>query len=193
MVRFIFVATRSGVRCRGFALFEVLISVVVISVGLLAVTTLQTLALRTTQQAHLRNVASEYAIALSERIRSSAGDEIYLRPPGSDLYRLNPHVLCMLDIVGGSDSCPGVSSAVLSIIRADKSGMDAWVRDGLPQASWGLVLLKNQEVLAGPVLTRCDFSLASGSLASMPCSLQLSVSWRALRDDASSTLAYVFR
>ena len=55
----------------GVSLLEVLIAVLVLSVGLLGIAGLQTANLRNTQSAHQRTVAVLLAVSMSERIRAN--------------------------------------------------------------------------------------------------------------------------
>lgn len=62
---------RSLQRQAGVSLLEVLIAVLVLSVGLLGIAGLQTANLRNTQSAHQRTVAVLLAASMSERIRAN--------------------------------------------------------------------------------------------------------------------------
>lgn len=60
-------------RSRGFTLLEVLIAVLVFSLGLLGVAGLMVLSVRTNHSAYLRTQASFLAESMADRIRSSVG------------------------------------------------------------------------------------------------------------------------
>ena len=55
----------------GFMMLEVLISLVVITVGLISLSGLQIASLRVTNEAHLRNTASLFIMDFSERMRAN--------------------------------------------------------------------------------------------------------------------------
>lgn len=61
------------VRTRGFTLLEVLIAVLVFSLGLLGVAALMVLSVRTNHSAYLRTQASFLAQSMADRIRSNVG------------------------------------------------------------------------------------------------------------------------
>ncbi|MDR1855270.1 MAG: type IV pilus modification protein PilV [Azoarcus sp.] len=58
------------IRQRGFSMIEVLVTLVVLSLGLLGVAGLQVSSLKMSQAAASRSVASQYAYALLDKIRS---------------------------------------------------------------------------------------------------------------------------
>lgn len=181
----------------GFAFLEVLISIVVIGVGLLAVSALQTNALQSTHQATMRSFASDYALAFSERLRTGAADRLYDYSEDNEVYRMSALVACYLRAASNtafSDvnaQCP----AVPALVASDVVDMGAWLRGGLPQASWRLDVLRAGVVVASgaQMLAACDFSLASGALANQPCALQVTVNWQQPREASPSTLVYSFR
>lgn len=70
--RFYAVSQRQIQRQRGVSLLEVLIAVLVLSVGLLGVAGLQTANIRNTQSAHQRTMAVLLASSMGERIRANA-------------------------------------------------------------------------------------------------------------------------
>lgn len=184
----------SGVQS-GFAFLEVLISIVVIGVGLLAISVLQTNALQSTHQAVMRSIASDYALAFSERVRTGAGDKLYDYNEDNEVYRMNGLVACYLRAASNaafsdlSAQCP----AVPAVVASDVVDMSVWLA-GLPQASWRLDVLRAGVAASGAqAMAACDFSLASGSLANQPCALQVTVSWQRPREVSSSTLVYSFR
>jgi len=55
----------------GFSMIEVLVSLLVIAVGLLGLSGLQIASVKGTSNAHSRNVATNLAMELSERMRSN--------------------------------------------------------------------------------------------------------------------------
>lgn len=67
-----FIPARQIQRQRGVSLLEVLIAVLVLSVGLLGVAGLQTANIRNTQSAHQRTLAVLLASSMGERIRANA-------------------------------------------------------------------------------------------------------------------------
>ena len=184
-------------RQSGFAFMEVLISIVVIGVGLLAVSALQTRALQSTHQATMRSFASDYALAFSERMRTGVADRLYQFSEDNEVYRMNALVACYLRAASNtafsdaSTHCP----AIPAVVASDIVEMNAWIGAGLPQANWRLDVLRTGVVVASgaQALAACDFSLASGVSANQPCALQVTVNWQQPREASSSTLVYSFR
>jgi type IV pilus assembly protein PilV len=58
-------------RNQGYSLIEILVSIVVISVGLLGMATLQTRGIRFSQDAYLRSIASSQAYEMLDRMRAN--------------------------------------------------------------------------------------------------------------------------
>ncbi len=61
---------------KGFTLIEMLISVVVISVGILGVAALQTLGVRYTQNSYMLSIATQQAQDMAERIRANPAEMV---------------------------------------------------------------------------------------------------------------------
>ncbi len=62
---------RRGFRQHGFTLVEVLVSLLVLSLGLLALAALQSHSLKSTHSAYLRTQASQYAYDILDRMRAN--------------------------------------------------------------------------------------------------------------------------
>jgi len=72
----------------GFTLLEVLIALLVLSIGLLGLAALQTLGLRSNQMASMRTLATHYAYDMTDRMRANpegvdANQYIFTYNPGS--------------------------------------------------------------------------------------------------------------
>ena len=65
---------RNRERLRGFSLIEVLVSIVVLSVGLLGVAALQVGGLRVSQSSFYRAQAAQLATDMADRLRANAGE-----------------------------------------------------------------------------------------------------------------------
>lgn len=61
---------------KGFTLIEMLIAVVVISVGILGVAAMQTLGVRYTQNSYMLSIATQQAQDMAERIRSNHAEMV---------------------------------------------------------------------------------------------------------------------
>ncbi len=69
--------------CRGFSLIEVLVAVLVLSVGLLGVAALQTFSLRAGQVAYERTQAANFAYEVADQLRVHRREIVNNRPlPG---------------------------------------------------------------------------------------------------------------
>jgi len=122
----------------GFSLIELLVAVVVFSVGLLAVAGLQTVSKRANFEGLQRTVASQIANGLLEDIRSNGN--------GVDVYLASP------DLGGGlagAEPAPNCGTVGAECNAAQKAAHDLWF--------WEDVLDGNQEVgtegAAGGVLS----------------------------------------
>lgn len=58
----------------GFSLIEVLVTLIILSLGLLSIAGIEIVALRNTQQAYLRSVATTQIAAMLERLRANQSD-----------------------------------------------------------------------------------------------------------------------
>jgi len=65
---------RNPARARGFSLIEVLVSIVVLSIGLLGLAALQVSGLRVGQSSFYRAQAAQYATDMADRLRANAGE-----------------------------------------------------------------------------------------------------------------------
>jgi type IV pilus assembly protein PilV len=65
---------RRSAPARGFSLIEVLVSIVVLSVGLLGVAALQVTGLRVGQSSFYRAQAAQFATDMADRLRANAGE-----------------------------------------------------------------------------------------------------------------------
>ena len=186
---------------QGFAFVELLVSVVIIGFGLLAVSMLQTNALQSTRLAYLRTSAGELALAYAERVRANTGDNIYVYNEDTNVYTVASAVGCYLTAASStalsdaSTLCSAVNASQSAIATADDGDMDTWVKNAsavLPSATWSLNLMRNGAVASGITASSCNYSLATGSTASLPCSMQIVINWQDPRAGAAS-LSYVFR
>lgn len=112
---------------RGFSLIELLVAVVVFSVGLLAVAGLQTVSKRANFEGLQRTVASQIAYGLLEDIRSNGN--------GVDVY------LASADLGGGiagAEPVPNCGTVAAECNAAQKAAHDLWF--------WENVLDGNQEI-----------------------------------------------
>jgi type IV pilus assembly protein PilV len=64
----------NGRRQRGLSLIEVLVAIVIISLGLLGMAGLQASGLRSSQSAFYRAQAAQFAVDMAERMRANLGD-----------------------------------------------------------------------------------------------------------------------
>jgi type IV pilus assembly protein PilV len=64
---------RNPARARGFSLIEVLVSIVVLSIGLLGVAALQVSGLRVGQSSFYRAQAAQFATDMADRLRANLG------------------------------------------------------------------------------------------------------------------------
>jgi type IV pilus assembly protein PilV len=111
----------------GFSLIELLVAVVVFSIGMLAVAGLQTVSKRANYEGLQRTVASQMANGLLEDIRSNGnGVAVYLASP--DLG----------GGVAGAEPAPNCSTVGVECNAAQKAAHDLWF--------WENILDGNQEI-----------------------------------------------
>lgn len=65
------VSLQRAARQQGFTLLEILVSIVVLSIGLLGLAGLQAVSLNNNQTAYLRAIATQQALDMADRIRSN--------------------------------------------------------------------------------------------------------------------------
>lgn len=75
--------TRPFNQTKGFSLVEVLITVLVLSIGMLGIAGMQTTSLRLSSEAHLRSQATEIAYDLFARIRANPAADYTVANPGN--------------------------------------------------------------------------------------------------------------
>lgn len=109
-------------RTRGFTLLEVLIAVLVFSLGLLGVAGLMVVSVRTNHSAYLRTQASFLAESMADRMRGNLG-----------------HTVEYVDEYEGSDGTgdPGCQASVCTaaaVVARDKEIWNRQLREFLPNA-----------------------------------------------------------
>jgi type IV pilus assembly protein PilV len=85
----------SPVTNRGFTLLEVLIALLVLSIGLLGLAALQTVGLRSNQMASMRTLATQAAYDITDRMRANPegltpGNQFYVIGTGDPAPAINP-------------------------------------------------------------------------------------------------------
>ena len=151
--------TRVSLQC-GFSLIELLVALIVFSIGLLAVAGLQTVSKRANYEALQRTTAAQLANGVLEDMRTNGG--------GIDIY------LAAGDIGGGSRGAQPVPNcqAGAECNGAQKAAFDLW--------SWEQMLDGNLETIAGVgagglvLPTLCIVGPAAGGAGTY----QVSIVWR---------------
>jgi len=151
--------TRVSLQC-GFSLIELLVALIVFSIGLLAVAGLQTVSKRANYEALQRTTAAQLANGVLEDMRTNGG--------GIDIY------LAAGDIGGGSRGAQPAPNcqAGAECNAAQKAAFDLW--------SWEQMLDGNLETIAGigagglVLPTLCIAGPAAGGAGTY----QVSIVWR---------------
>lgn len=156
-------------RARGFTLLEILIAVLVLSVGIIGGVGLQLGALRARHQSLLLSHATQLAASLAERMRAN--------PSQSDTYiTLNYDALDEPSPAAPSALCQGGTCDAAQLAQADIYDAKVVLRHNLP---------------AGRVLICRDASLWSGGKLSWACAggvtapLVVKVGWRGKHPDGT--------
>ncbi|MDY6943855.1 MAG: type IV pilus modification protein PilV [Pseudomonadota bacterium] len=115
-------------RQRGFTLFEVLIALLILSVGLLGVAGIQLFGVRFQQNAYFRSQASVIAYDMIDRIRANsdaAGDYVMATPqsansasPGCTGSACTPSQLATADITGWRNALMQLPGATGQVTQA---------------------------------------------------------------------------
>lgn len=156
-------------RARGFTLLEILIAVLVLSVGIIGGIALQLGALRTRHQSLLLSQATQLAASLAERMRAN--------PSQSATYlTLNYDALAEPSPSAPSASCHGSTCDPAQLAQADLYDAKLLVRQHLP---------------AGRVLICRDAGLWDGGKLSWACAggmaapVVVKVGWRGKHPDGT--------
>jgi type IV pilus assembly protein PilV len=103
-------------RLQGFSLIEVLVSIVVLSIGLLGVAALQVSGLRVGQSSFYRAQAAQLATDMADRLRANAGEARTCELAIGDATPGSPANTCERDLVEWRSrlrSLPGGSGGVV--------------------------------------------------------------------------------
>lgn len=187
--------TRHPGRQGGFSLIEVLVSVIVISIGLLGMSALQSRASKQASEAYIRSIALSNAEALAEKIRVSVADSLYQYDANADspVFHISSSVACFVSssVVSNADTVCG-NTTQSNLNRSYLASQTADVAQQLASGSIDVRLWRNNAVVASAInLSNCDYSFASGTSSNTPCSLSVVVNWRESSDNASSGMRNV--
>ena len=106
---------RSSVAMQGFSLIEVLVSVVVLSIGLLGLAALQVSGLRVGQSSFYRAQAAQFATDMADRLRANAGEARTCDLALTDATPTSPANTCERDLAEWRNrlrTLPGGNGAV---------------------------------------------------------------------------------
>ncbi len=112
--------------CCGFTLVEVLVAVVVLSIGIFGLIGLQTAALKNNQEAYLRSQATVLIYDIADKMRSNMGADYTTASAVS-------HATSCVSYSGAATSCTATQIAERDLYEWDDS-----VSTILPSGSWGL-------------------------------------------------------
>ena len=106
---------RNSVGMRGFSLIEVLVSIVVLSIGLLGLAALQVSGLRVGQSSFYRAQAAQFATDMADRLRANAGEARTCTLALTDATPTSPTTTCRRDLAEWRNrlrTLPGGNGAV---------------------------------------------------------------------------------
>jgi type IV pilus assembly protein PilV len=89
---------QNPVRARGFSLIEVLVAVVVLSIGLLGLAALQVSGLRVGQSSFYRAQAAQFATDMADRLRANLGEARTCELALADATPTSPTTTCQRDL-----------------------------------------------------------------------------------------------
>lgn len=142
-------------RAHGFAMIEILVSIVIVSVGLLGLVGLQASALKTTHSSSFRSVASARAADITDRIRANYGGFLngayfgIWGTPGS--LPVNQH--CYPVILGGNQTASACDRSKLAL--DDAFMWQAGNADALPEG-FGVVCRDSSPYDGTPSAPACS-------------------------------------
>lgn len=137
---------------RGFSLLEVLISLLIFSLGLLGMAGLMVMSVKTNQSAYLRTQASFLAQSMADRIRGNLG-------------RINLYNGAYSAATAGPDTCAsGVACPPATIAARDIALWSRQLADSLPNAAAdincdGVSLGSGAQLGAAPYSGLCTFTI----------------------------------
>lgn len=153
---------------RGFSLIEVMVALLIFSLGLMGMAGLMVLSVKTNQSAYLRTQASFLAQAMADRIRANIG-------------RVNDYNGSYSQATAGTDPCAGgAACSPATLVARDRAVWSQQLVDSLPNptatvACVGAVMGTATHVGAAPYNGLCtltiqwnEATLRRGELAATP-------------------------
>lgn len=188
---------------------EILISIAVVSIGLMSVALMTTKTIQTSKSAHEHAVAIMWAESFSQKIMALVGNQIYLldndrSDDNKTIYKMNPALTCynLLKAVGSNPIptlCSSAPSTAATLAAADIAEAKKIMQDDVNRPlldftyAVRLVRIDNTTALSDarqPTdLGDCAFEYAlphSDSTLGNRCSLMIEMSWRDKQIDPNS-------
>lgn len=124
-------------RQRGISLIEVLVSLMILALGLLGLSGLQSRAMLTSQSSYYRSIAADLAADLAERIRANRSP--YLASSDADAIALPPDFARCARDSSGSISCSNQTGGRSAYqVAAEMAAWNTSLVNSLPNASFTL-------------------------------------------------------
>ena len=195
---------------KGFTLIEILVSITVVSIGLMSVALMTTKTIQTSKSAHEHAVAIMWAESFSQKIMASVGNQMYfLDKDSSDdnktIYNMNPVLTCynLLKSVGPNPIptlCSSAPSTAATLAAADIAEAKKIMQDDVnrPLLDFTYVVRLVREDRTKPLsngaaqpndLGDCAFQYTmpnNDTTLGYRCSLMIEMSWRDKQIDPSS-------
>lgn len=137
---------------RGFSLLEVLIALLIFSLGLLGMAGLMVVSVKTNQSAYLRTQASFLAQSMADRMRAN-------------IAHVNDYNDTYSEATAGTDPCAaGATCAPAAIVERDKALWSRQLADSLPNAGAEIACDGNSlgvgaQLSAAPYSGMCTFTI----------------------------------
>jgi type IV pilus assembly protein PilV len=179
---------------RGFSLIEILVSIALVAMGLLAITLLTTKTIQANKESFQVSLATQWAQAYAQRMVAATGNKMYAYNTDTAAYDMSPILTCY-DLVINEDAgkepaaIPNVCApnAAQDLADADMVSMDpALVLPTLPKFSYQLRLVRDGQPTSKPAsIAECSFE--SSTLDTKPkCVITIVMAWDKVIADESN-------
>lgn len=145
---------KNSTKNQGFSLIEVLVSVVVLSIGLMGLSGLQIASLKGTNDAHFRTQASLLIMDLSERLRVNQAGVIAGTYSTTDTAGNQQSINCAS---AATEQCGTTACSGEELAKFDKHAIACGVKKALPNGKLTVTCISND--CAASVLTDPDATL----------------------------------
>ena len=150
----------------GFTLFEVLIAIVILAVGLLGVASLQTNGVRSNHSAYLRSQATVLAYEIIDKMRANRDRD------KDKLDGLSSYITDFDNTISSPPDCRSSSCGEADMIASDLAEWKSSLQT-LPSGSGAVAIDVDEDVVIAEISVRWDDTRGSGSLTTFTTQTRL--------------------